>query len=496
MLALLSFPAAHGMAGLIALLSSVAFAGAAWVRGGLVAAETRRAWREFVASVRARGIQEVETLREDEAGTARVLDAVREVALYRATMRPTLLSGGAVSLLCAGLLVARVDILFWSAALTVGALMMAALLPLLRRQRDAQATSFQLLTPMGRDARALIGAAGELRATANESRFADRLLETTAAHARAEQRVALLGAVHALIPASVGAVMLLAPWVAPLELANGLVDLGVLGGAFVVSVLGLVRTMEARRRVEPYLELWRMIASPELVSEDLPAEAPACIQWAAVSVAHAQEVVAPFRLNASVDHGGLALLGPNGSGKSTALRTVLGLLKPTHGSVLVNGKSAPASLRLVAYLPQQPYFDPGESLRFHLELVGVDPKASWLTDAFERVRLSDALSARTKGSPDWRDVPIGSLSGGERQRFFLARTLGQPAALVVLDEPEAGLDGEGRALLRSLLAEAAETKLVLVVAHDPTVLPASFAHVTCHAATAEEACGILPRRDA
>ena len=80
--------------------------------------------------------------------------------------------------------------------------------------------------------------------------------------------------------------------------------------------------------------------------------------------------------------------------------------------------------------------------------------------------------------------PMGSLSGGERQRFFLARALAREADVLILDEPEAGLDAGHREQLRHILTEEASARLVLLVAHDESVIPEGFARIQCHASGA------------
>jgi zinc transport system ATP-binding protein len=72
---------------------------------------------------------------------------------------------------------------------------------------------------------------------------------------------------------------------------------------------------------------------------------------------------------------------------------------------------------------------------------------------------------------------MGRLSGGDRQRLFLARTQLFDCGVIVLDEPEAGLDQEGRRVLLGLLEELANERIVLLIAHDLGVVPASYRRV-------------------
>jgi ABC-type Mn2+/Zn2+ transport system ATPase subunit len=98
----------------------------------------------------------------------------------------------------------------------------------------------------------------------------------------------------------------------------------------------------------------------------------------------------------------------------------------------------------------------------------------------ERTGLLPGLvdhAARSSVAP--REVAAAELSGGERQRMLIARALAQDAELVVLDEPEVGLDADGRARLRELLDELARSRRVIVVAHDESVVPAGFARLVC-----------------
>ncbi len=186
----------------------------------------------------------------------------------------------------------------------------------------------------------------------------------------------------------------------------------------------------------------------------------------------------PDGLDLKLDGGGIVLEGSNGSGKSSATLAALGLIARSGGEVLVNGRAPGASewegIRAsVAYLPQRCFVAPSETLAWHATLVGV-------TDS-ERLRRACGrmgLSGRLDGDDPFTEC-LGRLSGGERQRFLIARALAREADWLVLDEPEVGLDTRGRELLREILREEATVRLVLLVAHDPSVAPPSFSRVAC-----------------
>lgn len=135
----------------------------------------------------------------------------------------------------------------------------------------------------------------------------------------------------------------------------------------------------------------------------------------------------------------LALLGPNGSGKTTTIRSVAGLLRPTAGSIVVDGCDLRRDYRRArerfSYLPQQARFAPtltvSEVCRFHAQLRRLDPKRA--LHALSEVGLEGDALARQ----------VGQLSGGMKQRLAWAvATLGDNA-LLLLDEPTANLDPAG-----------------------------------------------------
>lgn len=150
----------------------------------------------------------------------------------------------------------------------------------------------------------------------------------------------------------------------------------------------------------------------------------------------------------------VCLCGPNGGGKTTLLKAVLGLIEPRAGRIRVLGEAPVEGRRRVGYLPQRKGFArnfPATAT----DLIVAARRGTWPL----RVRDPEREAARSVlarvGGESLLDRPLASLSGGETQRVFLARALVNEPALLLLDEPTAGVDAHGRAEFLALLAEVA-----------------------------------------
>jgi ABC-2 type transport system ATP-binding protein len=153
-------------------------------------------------------------------------------------------------------------------------------------------------------------------------------------------------------------------------------------------------------------------------------------------------------------------LGPNGSGKSTTMRLIIGLDRPTAGSVTVNGKpyvNYPAPLHEVGALLEARAVHTGRSAYNHLVALAQThgiPRSRVL-DLIDRVGLHDVAKKR-----------VGQFSLGMGQRLGIAAALLANPQTVILDEPSNGLDPEGIQWIRNLLKElAAEGRTVFLSSH-------------------------------
>ena len=144
------------------------------------------------------------------------------------------------------------------------------------------------------------------------------------------------------------------------------------------------------------------------------------------------------------------LLGPNGAGKTTTIKLILGLCKPTRGSILVEGRDPrePAARRRLGYLPESPCFYDHLTATEYLELAG----ALFGLDARTVRRRGQALLERFGLAGEARK-PLRKYSKGMTQRLGLAQALLNEPAFLVLDEPMSGLDPIGRAEAKQILRE-------------------------------------------
>ncbi|MFC5993931.1 ABC transporter ATP-binding protein [Pseudonocardia hispaniensis] len=205
--------------------------------------------------------------------------------------------------------------------------------------------------------------------------------------------------------------------------------------------------------------------------------------------------VAVDRIDLDVPTGSVfGMLGPNGSGKTTLIRTLLGLTRPSAGTVQLLGHPVPdaaaAALPFVGALVEGPGFHPFLSGRENLRrgaaaeplLSGREISAAVET-ALERVGLTDAAGRRYRG-----------YSLGMKQRLGLAAVLLVPRRLVVLDEPTNGLDPAGTRDVRRIIAELhASGATVLVSSHLLAEVEATCTHVAVLQAGSVVAAGELSR---
>ena len=176
----------------------------------------------------------------------------------------------------------------------------------------------------------------------------------------------------------------------------------------------------------------------------------------------------------------MAVVGPNGAGKTTLIKSVLGLITPLSGRVLVDGKPYSPRTQAVAYVPQRGTVD-WEFPTTALDVVtmGTYGKLGWFRRPGKAERAAAADALNRVGMADFAGRQISQLSGGQQQRVFLARALVQDAPVYLMDEPFQGVDAVTEKAIVEILQELrTRGRTVLVVHHDLQTVPEYFDWVT------------------
>jgi ABC-2 type transport system ATP-binding protein len=225
----------------------------------------------------------------------------------------------------------------------------------------------------------------------------------------------------------------------------------------------VVRPSSQLRKPRPR-ETTSEVAAPPIPRRVLvvgPPVVDAVVELVGVSKAYGRRL-ALDELDLAVPAGGVfGLLGQNGAGKTTALRCMLGLVRPTSGVCRVLGADSGRDLHRVigrvGALIETPGLTPTVSGRRNLALLA-------RLDKIGPAGVDRAL--RTAGLAERADDPVNTYSLGMRQRLGIAAALLRDPEIVVLDEPSNGLDPAGIAGIRRLLLRlAAEGRTVIVSSH-------------------------------
>jgi ABC-2 type transport system ATP-binding protein len=186
----------------------------------------------------------------------------------------------------------------------------------------------------------------------------------------------------------------------------------------------------------------------------------------AISVSHLDKTYASgFQalkdVNLDIRHGEIfALLGPNGAGKTTLIGIICGIVKPTGGTVTVEGHDIIADYRaarsLIGLVPQELTTDafetPPATMRFSRGVFGKRPDAAHIEKVLKQLSLWDK-----------RDAKIRMLSGGMKRRLMIAKALAHEPRILFLDEPTAGVDVELRKDMWQLVRELRATGVTIIL---------------------------------
>jgi ABC-2 type transport system ATP-binding protein len=161
----------------------------------------------------------------------------------------------------------------------------------------------------------------------------------------------------------------------------------------------------------------------------------------------------------------LGYVGPNGAGKSTTVKVMVGLIEPTEGQVLFQGRSIledmAAFQRRIGYVPEEPNLYPHLSGYEYLQLVG-------RLRGIQRKPLEGRIEEFLRLFSLWEDryTPLASYSKGMRQKVLISAALMHNPEVLILDEPMSGLDVTTALVLRELMqALARQGRIIFYSSH-------------------------------
>jgi ABC-2 type transport system ATP-binding protein len=161
----------------------------------------------------------------------------------------------------------------------------------------------------------------------------------------------------------------------------------------------------------------------------------------------------------------LGYLGPNGAGKTTTIRMLAGLLEPTKGEILFEGRDIRKDItsyrKRLGYVPEQSEIYPHLSAYDYLTMVG---RLRHLPERSLKVKITDFLDIF--GLRHDMDSPLSSYSKGMRQKVLIASALLHDPDILLLDEPLSGLDVTTGLVIRDLIKRlAGENKIIIYSSH-------------------------------
>jgi ABC-2 type transport system ATP-binding protein len=155
------------------------------------------------------------------------------------------------------------------------------------------------------------------------------------------------------------------------------------------------------------------------------------------------------------------LLGPNGAGKTTTISMICGLLPSTEGKITFGNHQGKDRKSLIGYCPQENIFYPKltclEQLLFMGQMYGLDSR---------RVKARTIELLNLLGLEDKTNVRANNLSGGMKRRLNICLALIHNPEVLILDEPEAGLDPQSRILVRDFIKVLGKEKTIILTTHN------------------------------
>jgi len=176
----------------------------------------------------------------------------------------------------------------------------------------------------------------------------------------------------------------------------------------------------------------------------------------------------------------LAIVGPNGGGKTTLLKLILGLLSPDKGSITVFGMPPVKARQRIGYMPQRPSYNPSFPITvFDMVLSGRIKSGFFVMGYDKNDRKAAEYALELTGLTDYKNARMEELSGGQVQRALLARAVVNRPLVLLLDEPTANIDVNGKMQFTELFSHLNQDTTLIMVSHDLDLFSKGIKRIAC-----------------
>lgn len=176
----------------------------------------------------------------------------------------------------------------------------------------------------------------------------------------------------------------------------------------------------------------------------------------------------------------LGIIGPNGGGKTTLMRLILGLMKPTKGSIRFYKDNQEVKEITMGYLPQYNDLDRQFPISvYEVVLSGLSKSKGLFTRYTKKQHQQVVNTLERMQLIDLKDRHIGALSGGQLQRVLLARAIVSKPDVVILDEPNTYIDRRFQKQMYEMLEQINKDCAIIIVSHDIAEVLNNVKHIAC-----------------
>ncbi len=176
----------------------------------------------------------------------------------------------------------------------------------------------------------------------------------------------------------------------------------------------------------------------------------------------------------------IGLIGPNGGGKTTLLKLIVGLLKPSKGTLEINFNGSNSGKNLIGYIPQFGSMEENFPIKVKdVVAMGVCNSNSFLPWFSKKDLFQIDKSMKEVAIKDLAELPFSELSGGQKQRVLIARALVSDPKILLLDEPTSSVDNSSEMDIYELLKKLNQDKTIILASHDLGFISSYVNKVAC-----------------